>query len=294
MPRRLTSDEIDYAQRLYASGQSFDEVARALGRKSSDGIRKALLRSGVVARPRNHAVVQMRRIDPPADLAERYGRGDSVLQIAAECEVSRNVVTRWLTEASLEVRSSSEASTLRLQRMTPAERSALTEAAHEAIRSSERTNAWQEAIAQGRERVQYGGRTSPGADRLCAHLDASCTPYLREKAVGRYNIDIALTDANIAVEVLGGNWHGSKAIHARRTPYILNAGWDLIFVWDVQACEIGPGALEYILSYAQLPSRNPSSGGEYRVIRGDGQLLATGKADDDEFPLIPPPKATLN
>lgn len=293
MPPKITTDEIDHAKRLYASGKSFDEVARALGRKSSDGIRKALARAGVESRPA-WSNSGHNRIDPPADLVEIHASGDSVLAVSERFGVSRDVVARWYKDAGLPIRTARDAALIRASRMTEQERRANASAAHATIRSMGRTDEWQKAIAKGRERVEYGGRTSPGTDTLCKLLDQRSIPYIREKAIGRYNVDIALPNSNVAVEVLGGNWHGSKPIHSIRTPYILNSGWDVAFVWDVQRCKIGPGALEQLIAYADLPRRDPSAPCEYRVIRGDGKVIASGCADDDEFPLVPPSVSDLH
>lgn len=291
MPRKITPAELDYAERLYASGQSFDQVAIATGRKSSDGIRKALHRRGVDLYGSRPA---WNRLDAPDDLRTQYETGKSVLAMAEHYGVDRGVITRWLSDAHIPIQSASEAQTARLARMSSAERARLTENAHKTIREMVRPDEWQENIAMGRERVQYGGRTSPGTDRLCELLSGENVAHVREKAIGRYNVDIALTQYGVAVEVLGGNWHGSKGIHARRTPEILNRGWHIVFVWNVKRCQISPGALDYIIAFTEAARRYPSAGREYRVIRGDGKLLASGHADDDEFPLVPPSKSDLN
>lgn len=293
MPRRFTPDEIDYAERLYASGQSFDQVAAALGRKSADGIRHALQRRGVEARPAHAVMAGHNRIAPPADLKTVHASGESVLAMSKRYDVARGVVERWLRNAGLPIRSSSEAGVLRMGRMTAAERKQLASASHAARRGQIVSDEVQEKIAATRERIQYGGRTSPGTDVLCAMLHSDDISHVREKAVGRYNVDIALPESSVAVEVLGGNWHGAKPIHARRTPDILNRGWHILFVWDIKRCKVGPGAYNEIVAFAQFASENPSARREYRVIRGDGKLLAVGHADDDEFPLIPPSVSDL-
>lgn len=294
MTRKISDPDLDHAERLYAAGKSFDEIATIIGR-SSDGVRHALkTRRGVIARPPHHRMAGHNRLEPPPDLLDAYESGESVLAMSKRYGISRTPILRWLREAGLTPRDAREAGLIHMATLTPAERKARAAHAHEAIRGKPQPAEWREAIAKGRERVQYGGRTSPGTDTLCTMLDKAAVPHTREKAVGGYNVDIALDLSPVAVEVLGGNWHGSKEIHARRTPYILNEGWHLLFIWDTQTCKIGMGAFEYLMSYADLASSDPAAGSEYRVIRGDGQLMSSGSPDDKEFPLVPPTKASLN
>lgn len=146
--------------------------------------------------------------------------------------------------------------------------------------------------AAGRERM-CSGLPSPGTEYLAAGLTHHEIDFTREKAIGRYNVDIAIGICPIAVEVLGGHWHGYKPIHAERTPYILNEGWSILFVWDQPLLPLGASAFGYLLSYIEFASGNPASPCEYRVIRGDGQLVASGGPDDNDFPLVPPSQRKL-
>src|SRR5690606_34733996 len=110
-----------------------------------------------------------------------------------------------------------------------------------------------------------------------------------QKAIGKYNVDFAV--APVAMEVLGGGWHLAKRHHAVRTPQILDAGWHLVFIWDHEGrSALTAGAADYVVTFLKQVRRNPPAVGQYRVISGDGQLLSTGSRDDDEFPLVPPPR----
>ncbi len=292
MPRMFTDAEISHAVQLHQAGQPFEQIASELGRSSGESLRVALRRRGIeTARtvPQRH-----HRIETPADLHEVYESGESVLAMSHRFGVSRTAVTRWLRDAGLPVRSRSETNRLRMGAMTSAERIALTSAAHDAVRGSTLPDEQVARTAAGRERTQYGGRPGPGHEFLCSVLTAGGIDYVREKAVGRYNLDVAVPAASVAVEVLGGNWHGSKAIHARRTPYLFDRGWHLLFVWDQRRCPVGRGAYDYLIGFLEETSRDPAAARQYRVIRGNGELTATGSADDDEWPLVPPSRANLN
>ena len=60
-----------------------------------------------------------------------------------------------------------------------------------------------------------------------------------QKAIGPYNVDLAV--GSVAVEVLGGEWHGYKPRHRERTEQILDAGWSMVFVWDTPTYPLAVG-----------------------------------------------------
>ncbi len=286
MPRKVDPAKIAHGAHLYASGKTFKEAAAEVC-MDPESLRLILRRAGVVARPRSTQPAWNRK-PVPKDVARRYLEGQSEKGLGAEYGVSRAVIKRWLGELGVERRGPSEAAGVFLAQTTAEYRAAKADAAHAATRGVQMSEEHAAKIALGRERSGYGGRTSPGADRLSEMLTEAGIEHIREKAVGRYNLDFALSAHPVAVEVLGGNWHSSKSIHAVRTPRILNAGWNILFVWDTTKYRLCPRATDYLIAWAERLRVNPPQVCEYRVIRGDGQLAAVGKADDDEFPLVPP------
>jgi very-short-patch-repair endonuclease len=283
--------KLDQAAELYTSGKTFAQAAAEVGLRE-DSVRLGLKRRGIEARPKRGRPSPHRiPIDPDAIAA--YEAGESELSISQRLGVNRFVVTRWLKDSGVKRRGGSEAGYVRMSRLSAQERSQLAAAAHAAIRGSTKTEQQLVNAALGRERAG-ATNASPGCDKLCMWLAERGVEYIREKAVGKYNLDIALTNEAVAVEVLGGNWHAGKRIHATRTPYILNQGWHIVFVWNVQNFPVDPGAADHIVAYAQQASRNPAPVGEYRVIRGDGELIAVGRAGDDKFALVPPTKTLFH
>jgi hypothetical protein len=62
-------------------------------------------------------------------------------------------------------------------------------------------------------------------------------------------------------------------------------------VWDYEGVsDLGPGAAEYIVTFLDEVRRNPPATCQYRVITGQGQVLAACGSESGEFPLIPPPR----
>src|SRR5262245_59895876 len=203
-------------------------------------------------------------------LARRHADGQSVLRMANELGVSRPVIVRRLTELDLPVRSGSEANLLRAGRMSAAERRANTAAANEARRTS-----------GGREPrgvrtfTRRGVHTRPDEEGI-ARLRPD---WPRQVAVGPYNLDFRC--GPVAVEVHGAATDPSRRPELqRRTMHLLDAGWSVVYLW-----RDGPGR-EDVIAWAEATSRNVPEGGEYRVVRGDGEVVASGRGDLDELSVM--------
>jgi hypothetical protein len=110
-----------------------------------------------------------------------------------------------------------------------------------------------------------------------------------QQAIGIYNCDLGCFP--VAVEILGGDWMsaGTKryANYVRRTSYLLNADWHVLMVKTSARYPITPDQADYLVTYIEAARSNPSSTREYRVIRGAGQLVAAGCANDNEVSFVP-------
>ena len=283
MTRPTSTDKADYALRAYAAGKTMRQVAAEIGVDPST-IGNILRRNGIKPRMSGPARANV----DSAEIVRRYQAGESVKALSESLDASRPAIQRRLIKAGIPIRGASEATRLVAATMTPDQRRAQAAAAQAALRGRPAPLSQLHAQALARQRNGPIRGKSPGEDRLAVMLDSHGVNYVRELAIGKYNVDFAFTAAAVAVEVLGGNWHSTKRTHATRTPHILNAGWTIIFVWDIKVCPLGPGAGKYLVNFIQFARRNSATRREYRVIRGDGQLLAVGNADDDDFSLIPP------
>jgi hypothetical protein len=113
-------------------------------------------------------------------------------------------------------------------------------------------------------------------------------PTIAQQAIGPYNCDLGAYP--VAVEVFGGGWHwygDHVAIVPKRFRYILDAGWHILAVKIDAAFPLTSVTADYIAAYIQQARSDPSSRREYRVIRGAGETLASGSADDDQISIVP-------
>lgn len=232
----------------------------------------------------------MRRYNIPLDvddLVQRYARGESEKALAETFGVSRDVIRRRLVKAGVEPRNRSDAMFVRMAHASPEERSRLADAAHAAVRGKPRSTEFLISRAKGIETLGAAHGTVSAAEILLASmLRGYWLQVTHQKAIGPYNADLAA--GTVAVEVLGGSWHRSKR-HRKRLRYLLDAGWDVIFVWvDGLHYPLGRGAAEYVAAHCEFRSRNPAAPRCYRVIRGDGKFVAEGSADGDDLPDVLP------
>lgn len=215
-------------------------------------------------------------------LYRRYLGGESENVIAKSLGVSRSVVKRNLLACGIARRGQSEAETLKWSRMTPEQRRVQVAAAHDAVRDTPQSEEHRCKIASGCERLLSNVSR---IDRRCYAMLESCglKPVLN-KAIGRYNVDVALPESSIAVEIFGGYWHaaGSHATRFRkRFNYILDAGWTPVIIWVSRDYPLEFGAIEYIAALPERMRLDESLRSQEHVIRGDGEPSGIGKSNLD-------------
>ncbi|WP_369123291.1 helix-turn-helix domain-containing protein [Nocardia puris] len=285
---------IDQIVEMYRAGKSYTQIGAILG-KDPASLRDAIQRRGIEL-PRN-TYRSPKAMPAPPDIASRYAEGQSVLALAEQCGVSRRVVDRWLTEAGVTLRSRSEAGKVRAERMSPAERRRQAAAANTAARGRVRNVAELQQSAETRQRKAAEGvlRRSPMEIQLGRWLQERAVNFIPEQVIAGYNVDFGIKP--VAVELLGGSWHAApsrRAHHAKRTHDILNAGWSMVYIWSTHHVPVTPAGADELVTHIQQASRHPSPIGEYRVLRGDGQLVACGGDEGDEFALVVPSIADLS
>lgn len=204
------------------------------------------------------------------NIVKRYRAGESILSIANGAPFSRPVITRVLRDRA-GYRDRRRAALNRYKRMAPADRSALANNAHLAA-----------AIA----REKSGQFVGAGERKLAQWIRERGIEPVPQKAVGIYNIDVAIHPIAVEVHLSHASPKFSATCYRRRMEralYLIEAGWSILYVWDPSAKRITEGAADYAVAFLQETNRNPSAIGEYRVIRGSGELFAFGRPDGDKL-----------
>ncbi|WP_208539468.1 hypothetical protein, partial [Pseudomonas aeruginosa] len=110
-----------------------------------------------------------------------------------------------------------------------------------------------------------------------------------QRAIGPYNMDIALDEPSVAVEIY--SIHPTKERMARlhqRAEYILDTGTSMLVVQVTYPRRIFDlsAVCEKIISFHDFVRRNKALAGHYGVIRGNGEHAPTSSHKLNGRPLI--------
>ena len=124
------------------------------------------------------------------DLIRRYQAGESENKLSGEFGISRSVITRILRDHGIHHRGRSEAELLKWSHMSPERRRNQVAAAHQAARG--RTITWAEKCKHAISNEQSLIRSVPIEARLAEKLVEAGFNVTQQKAIGAYNIDVAI------------------------------------------------------------------------------------------------------
>lgn len=267
--------DIDEAIKLYQSGMSLAKIADRFG--CSVASVHSHIRGCVEMRPRGGVT-----LSPDAStesVVSMYQSGVSVKQIAYVLGHSRDWVNTRLHQAGIVPRGRSESMFLRMSQTSQEERRRLSDAAHIAAKNRRRPYEEKCKIALTRE---CNLCSISKAEILCREmLEARGFHCTAQKAIGPYNIDVAIDVPPIAVEIFGGGWHfhgHHAATHHKRFEFLLNCGYTpVIIVVDGRRYPLDIGAIEYIVALSEQICRGESVWCENHMIRGDGKRYTRPK-----------------
>lgn len=274
----LTPDQVRYLLDSYRSGMTAEDIASELG----------IHWGTVYARLRRHGVpTRGSRIELPiAEIVALYEGGESENSIAKRFGVERAVIAKRLNEQGVMRRNMTEANRLMMSSRTSEENRRNAQAAHQAMRGRKAPMEERCKSALGRQRTR--NHAAPDELRLAAMLLERGVRTIPQQAIGPYNCDLGAYP--VAVEIFGGGWHW-YGNHILRTPerfrYILDAGWHILVVkLEAHRHPLTEATADYIAAFLKEMCADPTRRREYRVVRGAGQLLASGGADDQEISIV--------
>ena len=244
MLRTFTDDFLRDANNALLAGEHITSFSKrmhcSVGRLST-ALEKAGLRPKCPPGPRT--------IFNPETLRSLYLKHLWSEQRLANCfKVQRSTIKRALELNGIQRRTASEASAVRMGRMTPAERAALITPARESrtanLKRDARYNLRNPAVGQG----EY---------QLAEALRAAGLPVEVQRECDGYLIDIAVN--NVAVEVKFRRRYKSLiGLHGIRFKHILESGYTLVHVL-LQGDSASSEQMNKIVAYIKRASRfNPS------------------------------------
>jgi len=245
MPRKLTDVQAHDLVRRYLAGETTKQLGPAFG-VSSRVVSDYLKRAGVQARPSHSGIVAWQAARTPEERS---------------AAVSEQMLKRW-------------------ESATPEQRAAMLDPAHAATRGSIVPDERKERIALTRaERRQSD---SVYEAQVAEWLRGRGVPFVQQRALGPYNIDIAI--GNVAVEITTG-WSRAKQWQPKLTK-LFDSGWHLYVIWHDVRVPLNPVVADDLVSWLQVLQLAPAQGGQYRVIWSRTQDIATGSADSDDVAAV--------
>ena len=211
-------------------------------------------------------------------LVERYQAGESLKQIADQSGLSRPLLHGRLKSLGIHIRGHSEAERLKWLNLKR-DRSAI---------ERQCSSAWQARRGQKDGIACRKKRAQTAMDRLLRIgrfeeqvSNAMPMKTRRQLAIGPYNVDIAISETRIAVEIVcGEGFNRSATTRPKRIEYLLNRGWFVLVVWLWPGTTPDIGKLrQHIIALHEFRSRNPTMPGEYRVVSRDAEPASGARLD---------------
>lgn len=273
MTRIIESSDLNDLIDAYQAGATPDEIGKRYG-VQGQSVRIRLKKAG--CRMRTIAEAKALHL-PPVNvplMVKQYRQGRSINALAKRVGRDRNLVIARLLANGVQLRTQSEQETLKWAAMSQAQRDAQVRAAHIAspIKNAGQKPSLSSMIAKSIA-WEVTGRMNPRELLVSQFLTDLAIPHTAQRRVGTYNIDMAINELPIAVEVVASvpsRIYGPKL--RKKVIDLLDGGWFILFVYMLTG---NRNRLERISE--QLPSWlerarvDQSVFGRYGVIRCDSK-----------------------
>lgn len=276
MPDIIGTFDLDNFIQRYLTGESLGKLA-TLAHVDYRKARQILVDRGIRIRWRGETI----RITLPMDQVREMSIGGMLIyEIARHFKVSTLTLTRRMREEGIEPVSKSEVARRMISRLTEGQRLSRG-------RQMMRGNPSKEGRARTNERSV--SRISPLEKTFGRWLNERGIGFAPQKAVGPYNLDFAILP-RIAVEIFGGGWHFQPErfrLFRERSKYLFDRGWSIVVVRCAKRdFPLSSAAADQVATFSKLLRRDPSLRCEYRMIRGDGKLVSSGRYKGDDLSFI--------
>jgi hypothetical protein len=266
--------DIDDIGRRYLGGGPAAAIAKAPG-VCGHTVRSWPESRGIEIRSEDGSGKLGRRSGDDAEIVRRYRAGGSEPALSAAFGIARGGIRKRLIEGGIRIRGRSRGALNRFRRMSPEARLALAKPSHAAVRGVPKgeEQPCKIAITRRVRPVQVGPseravRGWPGA------FGAGVVP---REAVGRYDVDPALAEGRIAVEIFGGNRHASGRHAPRFRPrieYLADRGRHTVVVRVTTRYPPSHAVADDLIALHEAVREGETSGREEHVMRGDGYVAS--------------------
>ncbi len=204
------------------------------------------------------------------NIINEYLTGKSVLYLARQNHVCRQVIHRILIDNDVAVRNRSESMYVRMAQTSVEDRKRLAHAANVAKRGSHNTPEMLHKRALAHQR-RIGIFEQEFIDAL-SNAGINVTP---QEPFLSYNLDLGC--GNIAVEIHTQIASPLSTKFVKKLMNCVNSGKSMIYVWiSPRHLVVDTACYNKVISLIQEFSLNPPSISQYWVIRGTGEIYAHG------------------
>jgi hypothetical protein len=319
----MKPSDLDDPIRDYLAGASLKELVGKY-RVSFYRLTAELGRRGIKRRSVSEATslaVGRRNVDA---LVAEYLAGVSIRELARKHRTCRKGLVEEFLKRGVKMRGASER--MRLVMDSPKTRQAISEATGAAMRTEESRRSMSEStksVWAGMDAEARKAQTAAAHDAVRGKpksmdllMRSAATRYQRmlgvspreivlheairglgyrispQLAVGPYNLDLALEECGVSVEVeretgrllRGKNRPGDML---ERTEYLCRNGWSVLFVIHYGHGFVIPDIVQKILAFLELAGRDKPFHGQYGVVRRDGKPTASGRSYFDGLARVP-------
>ena len=267
MPGPIPQAKIDHILELYKSGVALHDIGKSVGVdfKTAD---KYIRKSGIPKRTKAEAsaLVSARTMGRPAtrfgaqipeEVCDLYREGATLRDLERRLRIDRKRLSAFLRGRGVVV-DGNRPTDGRL-------RAALVGSA--AAKLAPRNDS-----ARAVTLAHTGGVIGQGELELIDALRAHGFDPIHQLPVGSYNLDVAVNELRVAVEVQRGAWHGATSAKPKRVEYLFDRGWRVIFLRISRhgARTDWAAIANQLVAYLDVLRGNPSASGQYGVLARDG------------------------
>jgi very-short-patch-repair endonuclease len=234
-------------------------------------------------------------------LIDQYNSGISLYEIAKTSGISRPTLIRRFRERGIEIRNMSDS---QLARWQDASEDTINKTLGNAWRKRRgSTDPLEVRIARAKTKFIRQTNIHKSEQKIAAFLENMEFPVAQQFPIGPYNLDIALHESSIAIEVVHLRPENFNTTNGggKRTKYLLDSGWFVLYIiaahsldpTNTFACGTRKKEIHLrtiandLILWLQHASSNPPLRGHYWMIWGDGKPRASHRYQFDNCPIVP-------
>lgn len=266
---------------MYKSGKSVAKISNITGIPVSSIYGKFNIAGFKATR---NGLGNIKTAVPDSEIIRLYNSGMSENQVAIHFGVSRNVIRNRLIKHNVHIRTQSEAETVKWSQMTDEQRANQVKSANEKVRTLPKKFFKEISRKQAITKQKTKSKLGAFEQLFIDELKGRGFKPIPQKAVDVYNLDIAVGNTAIEIHVNSGHPH-NHIMYRKRIMKLLELNWNVIYIKITKDVFIDV-ATDDICRFIDTAQSDESRICQYRVIRGTGEFIASGRLNGNELSIV--------